>query len=291
MKSANPGGGGRANAATRGKASGTARVGKTATASAGNRRSPATAAERMSSVAKALTVLECVGFAERRTLHEIAAEVKLPKSTLLRLLQVLVTHGFVRRTAHGEYAVGLKMWRIGCNAVNSDAVRDQVMPLLRDLVERTGETAHYAVYEDGHSVYVEKVDGLHPIRSYTAVGGRSPAYATATGKALLAWRDEQEILEIGRRARRWTDSTHVGAEAVAREAARTRNQGYAVNEGEWRTSVWGVGAPVFDRHGAVVAAVGISGPRERVEPDVEAFADAVRGVARELSRWFGASSG
>ena len=131
-------------------------------------------AQSTTSAAKTLAVLECIGLAGTRSLAEIAAEMRLPKSTLLRLIGILVSKGFVRRTAHGEYALGLKMWRIGCNAVNSETVRDEVIPILRDLVERTGETAHYAVYEDGHSVYVEKVDGLHPIRSYTAVGGRSP---------------------------------------------------------------------------------------------------------------------
>jgi len=246
------------------------------------------ATPRMSSVAKALLVLECVGLSERRTLTEIAKEVGLPKSTLLRLLSVLTARGFLRRTAHGEYAVSLKMWQIGCAAFNAEAIRDEVIPLLRGLVDRTGETAHYAAYEDGCSVYVEKMDGLHPIRSYTAVGGRSPAYATATGKALLAWRDEREIAEVGRTAQRWTEATNVGAEAVLRAAAETRRLGYAVNRGEWRASVWGIGAPVFDRHGKVISAVGISGPRERLEPNVDAFAEVVRAAAKELSLRMGA---
>ncbi len=245
---------------------------------------------RISSVGKALLVLECIGLSPRRTLTEIAKEVRLPKSTLLRLIQVLVRHGFLRRTAHGEYAVSLKLWRIGCNAVDSEAVRDEVIPLLRNLVESTGETAHYAVYEDGHSMYVEKVDGLHPIRAYTKVGGRSPAYATATGKALLAWREADEIAEIGRSAKRWTGTTHVGAAEVTRDAALTRRTGYAVNRGEWRASVWGIAAPVFDRYGKAVAAVGISGPRERVEANVDAFARAVQSVAEELSSRFGATA-
>lgn len=252
--------------------------------------SAASTAPRMSSVAKALLVLECVGLSERRTLTAIAQEVRLPKSTLLRLVQVLVSRGFLRRTAHGEYAVSLKMWQIGCNAFNADAIRDEVLPLLRGLVDRTGETAHYAAYEDGSSVYIEKVDGLHPIRSYTAVGGRSPAYATATGKALLAWRDEREIAEVGRLAHRWTDATHVGADSVLRAAAETRRLGYAVNRGEWRASVWGIGAPVFDRHGKVISAIGISGPRERVEPNIKPFAEAVSAAAKELSRRLGASN-
>ncbi len=243
---------------------------------------------RMSSVAKALLVLECVGLSERRTLTAIAKDVGLPKSTLLRLVNVLITRGFLRRTAHGEYAVSLKMWQIGCTAFSAEAIRDEVIPLLRELVQRTGETAHYAAYEDGHSVYVEKVDGVHPIRSYTAVGGRSPAYATATGKALLAWRDEREIAEVGRAAHRWTETTNVGSEEVSREAAETRRRGYAVNRGEWRASVWGIAAPVFDRHRKVISAVGISGPRERIEPNVDAFAEVVTGAANDLSRRMGA---
>lgn len=248
----------------------------------------AKAMPRASSVGKALRVLECIGLSRHKTLAQIAGDVPLPKSTLLRLIQALIEHGFLRRTAHGEYAVSLKMWQIGCNALDSEAIRDEVIPLLRDLVDRTGETAHYAAYEDGCSVYIEKVDGLHPIRSYTAVGGRSPAYATATGKALLAWRDEAEIAEIGRSAKRWTDATRIGAESVMREAAATRRAGYAVNRGEWRASVWGIGAPVFDRHAKVIAAIGISGPRERIEPNVKAFATQVVAAATELSRRMGA---
>jgi IclR family KDG regulon transcriptional repressor len=255
------------------------------TAAATRRAAPAL--PRMSSVTKALLVLECIGLSKRRTLTEVAKEVALPKSTLLRLIQTLIARGFVRRTAHGEYAVSLKLWQIGCNALDSEAIRDEVMPLLNDLVGATGETAHYAAYEDGFSVYIEKVDGLHPIRSYTAVGGRSPAYATATGKALLAWRDEHEIAKVGRSARRWTDATKAGADEVLREAEHTRRVGYALNRGEWRASVWGIGAPVFDRHAKVIAALGISGPRERIEPNVRAYAKLVVAAAKSLSRRMG----
>jgi len=50
---------------------------------------------------------------------------------------------------------------------------------------------------------------------------------------------------VGRLAQRWTDATNVGADAVLQAAAETRRLGYTVNRGEWRASVWGIGAPVF----------------------------------------------
>ena len=206
----------------------------------------------------------------------------------MRLLAQLVDLGFVHRLEHGRYAVTLKVWRMGCNAVGYDGVRKHVIPLLTDLVRETGETAHYAVYEDGHGIYVEKVEGSHPIRAYTKIGGRSPAYASATGKALLAWRPASEIRRVGAAAEPFSKSTIVGADAVSKEAERVRADGYAVNRGEWRSGVWGIGAPVFDRLGAVIAAIGISGPRERIEPVIEPYAAIVMRAARMLSAEHGA---
>ena len=51
-----------------------------------------------------------------------------------------------------------------------------------------------------------------------------------------------------------------------REMERIREQGYAVNRGEWRESVGGVAAPVRDPGGMVIAAIGVSGPIERLRP-------------------------
>ena len=70
--------------------------------------------------------------------------------------------------------------------------------------------------------------------------------------------------------------------------ADIRRIGYAVNRGEWRESVWGIGAPVFDRYGKAIAAVGISGPGDRVEPNIKKFAEHVCSAAREVSRRHGA---
>ena len=61
------------------------------------------------------------------------------------------------------------------------------------------------------AVYVEKIDGLHPVRAYTSVGDRSPAHASATGKALLAGWPEQELRRVAAAAKPYTESTHTGS--------------------------------------------------------------------------------
>lgn len=242
----------------------------------------------MSSIAKAFAVLEYVGSAKRRSLTEIMAVIGLPRSTLLRMIATLVELDFLRRTGHGEYCVTLKLWRIGCNAVDYESVRDNVIPTLQRLVKETKETALYTVYDAGQATYVEKVDGLHPIRSYAVVGSHSPAYATATGKALLAWQTEAEIWRVGQATVQLTETTLIGVDALLAQVAEIRRTGIAINRGEWRSGVWGIAAPVFGRDRLAIAAIGVTGPRDRIEPQTNTFAASVLSAARELSAYHGA---
>jgi IclR family KDG regulon transcriptional repressor len=241
----------------------------------------------ISSIGKALAIVEFVGTKGRCRLAEIIQHTGMPRSTLLRVVGILIDSGFLRRAERGEYGIGLKLWRIGCTALDYESLHEFVVPALRTLVAETSETALYAVYDGGRAVYLEKVEGLHPIRAYAEVGGHSPAYATATGKCLLAWRHEDEIARIGEKAERFTGATRVGSKAALISAAEVRRNGFAVNRGEWRDGVWGVAAPVFGRDGLPLAAIGVTGPRNRVEPQVDLFSRAVLGAARKLSMHHG----
>jgi IclR family KDG regulon transcriptional repressor len=236
-------------------------------------------------VAKALAVLEYVALERLTTIAQLSERTGLPRSTLHRLIGTLIEQGYLYRTAHGHYRVSFKLWRIGSTAVDYDSIRENARAVLSQLVNETSETAHYSVYEDGYAVYVEKLDGLHPIRSYTAIGGRSPAYATATGKALLAWQDEAEISRVARGARRFTDTTRVGTAEILAEMKRIRESGYAINYGEWRHGVWGIAAPVLGPAGDILAAVGISGPEERFKSALESLSTKVCRAAAELSQY------
>jgi DNA-binding IclR family transcriptional regulator len=237
----------------------------------------------MTAIAKALTVLELAGRDESTGIGEIIAATGLPRSTVVRIVGELLSRQFLERTERGRYRPGPTIRGLARASSGDDAITARARDQLKRLVAATGETAHYAVYDAGFSVYVDKVDGSHPIRSYTKIGGRSPAYATATGKALLAWQDAQEIERVAAEGVAFTRTTRVGVPAVVAEEKRVRAVGYAVNRGEWRVGVWGVAAPVFDAQGGVVAAIGISGPEQRIRPRVADYAKLVVEYAARLS--------
>lgn len=217
-------------------------------------------------------------------LAEITAATGIPKPSVLRLMAILIDEGYVSRTSRGSYRLTSKLWRLATLIIHPLDLREHVRPALQGLVNETGETAHYSVYEEGRTVYVDKVDGLHPLRWYTKVGSTGPAHATATGKVLLAAQTDEEIRRVAALSEGYTGTTHRGVEAIFKEMTQIRRNGYAVNRGEWRKEVWGVAAPVKDLTGDVIAAVGTSGPKDRVASRLDEFIDATLRAATSLTQ-------
>ena len=238
----------------------------------------------MTAIAKALEILEIAGRDEATGIAQIVESTGLPRSTVVRIVNELMARQFLERAERGRYRPGSAIRSLARVSSGEDALLARARDALKRLVAATGETAHYAVYESGFSVYVDKLDGSHPIRSYTKIGGRSPAYATATGKVLLAWQDAKELGRVAKASEPFTPVTRVGVEAVTAEEKRVRALGYAVNRGEWRAGVWGVAAPVCDMQGIVVAALGISGPEQRIRPRVAEYAKLVVAHAAQVSQ-------
>jgi DNA-binding IclR family transcriptional regulator len=119
-----------------------------------------------------------------------------------------------------------------------------------------------------------------------------PCHCTATGKALLAWRDEWREAVLTQPLEEFTDRTNRGPEALRRELARTRARGYAVEDREFEPDTRALAAPVFSHTGEVVAALGVVAPAERMEAShYSEIGVAVVARARALSNDLGYGSG
>ncbi|MCJ0762568.1 IclR family transcriptional regulator [Variovorax terrae] len=218
---------------------------------------------------------------------ELALELGMGKSNVHRTLQALVELGYVvNEDSRGAYRASLKIWEVGARVIARLDVRRAASPAMQWLLEETRETVHLSVLDGDQVVYVDKLDSPEPVRAYSEIGGRAPAYCVATGKALLAWRDKPPALLRPAASPRqaFTPATLTDPAELVRELARIRAQGYAVNRGEWRASVWGVAAPIVDGTGQVVAAIGLSGPATRIKPTrVKSLAGLVTEAAQRVS--------
>jgi len=239
---------------------------------------------------KGLAVLEALAASrEPRGVTELAHELGLLKSNVHRLLQTLAARGYVRKdAASGRYECTLRIWELGALVAGRLDVRRVARPHAAALAERTAETVHVSVLDGTEVLYIDKVESPHPVRAYSQVGGRAPAYCVATGKALLAHAPDEVVAGLGGELGRYTPRTITDPEALRKELRRVREVGYAVNRGEWREAVGGLAAPVFDVSRAAVAAIGLSGPTDRLNPSrVREWAPLVVAAAGAISRELG----
>lgn len=215
---------------------------------------------------KGLRVLEWMARAKSSYgATDISRELGLTKSNAHRVLKTLEAAGYVRnRGEGGRYAMTFKLWELGQSTMSHIDLKAESFSAMSFLATQTRETVHLSMLDGNEVIYIDKIESPEPVRAYTTVGGRAPAYAVATGKAMLASQRPEVISSVAANLHRFTPNTIADEAALQLELARVREQGFAVNVGEWRESVGGLASPIRNGEGMVVAAIGISGPRTRV---------------------------
>jgi len=240
-------------------------------------------------VEKGLMLLEVLARSPQpRALADLVRELHMPKSNVFRLLNALATHRYIRRRPQdSRYELTLKLWELGNQASSRASITDAARPALDALAARIGESAQLAVFDGDESVFIDKADGAHPVRGFTRIGSRAPAYCCATGKAQLAYQPSEVVRRVASSMQRQTGETLGTARALERELAGVRDAGYAVNRGEWYEDVWGVAAPIRDRDGRVCASIGVWGPKQRLARRIDGAARAALIASSEVSAALG----
>lgn len=236
---------------------------------------------------KAFDLLEAIGLsAEGLDTQQLAIQLNLPRSTLYRLLGLLVERGMVRRDADKKrYRLGFRYLEMVRGAwLEPDLVAAASFEL-RSLRDLTGETAYLAVRESDHVLSLERCDGAHSHRSAAAMGQSKPMYCTGQGKAILSAMSEEERRELVKRMQLvpLTPLTITDKQRLFTELSVTRARGYAIDDEEIALGIRCVAAPVVDSAGNVRGALSIAGPayrlnRERLDllgPEVAASAQRV----------------
>lgn len=204
-----------------------------------------------------------------RGLTEIATHIEGPKATIHRLLATLRARGYVSQDKRSmAYSIGIRCFELGNLWARSFDLRSVAAPQLAHLNEVTGETVHLAVYDQGDSLYIDKIESSYDVVPKSHVGGRCPAAQVATGRVLLAHQPMDEIrAQLTTPLRVYTPDSLTEPDQLQSLLADVRQQGYAVNHGSYRPGVGGIAAPVRDHTGAVVAAIGLCLPEHRFGED------------------------
>lgn len=223
---------------------------------------------------------------------ELAQELKLPKTSLHRLLRTLEHGGFVVRTG-SLYRPGPESFRLAAalaGAAPSAQFPACARPVLEVLAEETGETVMLAVVSDKltESVYVEVIESPSPLRFAMRAGNRRPLFAVASGKAILAFQspEQQERYLSHADFLQFTVETTRKDEMPAL-LQRVRESGVVYDRNGIVDGASGVASPVFDQAGNVFSAVSIAGPTERIDARRGEFERVVIDAGQRISRVLG----
>lgn len=216
------------------------------------------------SVDRALDLLEVLAASEQPLgVSELAARTGLAEGTAHRLLRALVHRGYVAQDSARKYGLGTAALVLG--DASSRSLARGAQPFLRQMVDVSGETANLAVLDGDRVVYVAQAASPRRLRMFAEVGRSVPAHSTAVGKVLVAALPERTAAALVERAGlpRRTGRTLVDPDAFAAELRRTRERGWALDDGEEEDGVRCVAVPVVTR-GRTVAAASVSGPADRL---------------------------
>lgn len=222
-----------------------------------------------------------------RGVTELSRELGLPKSNVHRMLVTLEELGYLQQTSEKTYKLTLKLWQLGAAMMSRLDVKAVALPHMQRLVQATRESALLAVLDGFDAVYIDKVESDQPIQATTRVGSRVPAHCVGTGKAMLSYQSPDFLAAMLRTVRTHTSSTVSRPEALLDQLRLARERGYAVNRGEFRTGVTGIGAAILDPDGRVVAGVGVWGPDDRLAPMIERHAKYLLRCADDISHELG----
>ncbi len=242
-------------------------------------------------VERALLILSCFDDEHtERGISEIAQVVDLHKATAHRIVTTLVNYGYLERADDGQkYRMGLELANLGFKVIRRMDLRREALPYMKQLVEEWDETCDLSIFDHGKVFYIEVIRSTHALTITASVGQRLPAHCTASGKIFLAYLPPAELDAIlSEPLEAYTEQTISSPNELRVEFKNIRRQGFAIDNEEYEVGVCAVAAPIFNRAGMVIAALGCPNPTSRSTPErIERIAESFKQSAQAISHRMG----
>jgi IclR family acetate operon transcriptional repressor len=246
-----------------------------------------TSQNTIKSLDRAMEVFEFLSEAQGKSLAMISSEMGQSAATVYRILVTLEGRGLVEFDPNEQlWYIGAQAFVIGAKFLRRTSLVDRARPILRKLMEETGETANLGIEREGAVLFISQVETHATIRAFFPPGTLSPMHASGIGKALLAQMDEDRLDRIlaAQRFERFTKYTLTDLGHLRENLIEVREVGYSVDDEEKNLGMRCIAAPVFDVSDEAVAGISVSGPISRVgEGDVSHLSRAVKDAAQALS--------
>ena len=221
--------------------------------------------ERMMSLLDALAASP-----DAASLKQLAQATELHPSTAHRILAAMTAARFVERQDAGTYRLGIRLLELGGIVKSRISMREVAQPFMQELHEKIGEAINLGARHEDEIIYLERTSsGRSLVRVVYLVGGRAPLHLTSLGKLFLAADGPQQVKDYAKRTGLPGKTPHslTTLAALEKELDKVRRHGIAFDDEEAELGLKCVAAPIHDDAGDVVAALSVSAPADRHDPN------------------------
>ncbi len=223
----------------------------------------------VSSLARGLEVLRAFNRTRRKmTLSEVAAETGNTRAGARRILLTLVHEGYA--VADGKlFDLTPQVLELGYSVLSSKGAWDIARPFIDHLSEELRESVSAAVLDRFEVVYVTGTQYHRVISVGITVGARFPAYATATGRVLLAAQPEDQWPAILQNIplSPLTERTVIDRDQFRGILEEVRDKGWSLVDQELEIGLASIAVPLRNATGGLVGAINVGVPVIRMTPD------------------------
>lgn len=221
----------------------------------------------------------------------IADTVHLPKSSCHRLLNGLITRGYVKQVrAQGDYVLTTKVAALGLGFLSGSGIVDIAQPLIERLAETSGELVRLSIVDEDRLTWVAKAEGGRKgFRFDPDMGMDARLSCTSSGHAwMLTLSDERAVALVSKQGfgapKEYGPKAPTTVKALLGFLHAARVRGYAMIDEVFAPGMAAVAAPVQRSGRPTMAVISIAGPRQRLTPPrIQALAPALLAATEELA--------
>jgi len=223
----------------------------------------------LNSVEKALKILKA--FEGERPcwgVRELSTHLGFSPATVQRILQTLKSYAFVDQDSHTrQYRLGNIYFSFLHSLQRTYPVTQVAQSYMMQLLSRTQETVHLNVIERNERICIDNRESSQNLKGFMPIGSRSPLYAGASSKCLLAFSGGEFIEAYLQQVKLAviTKNTLVDQKKIRAELEIIRKQGYAASLGERNPGLGSLSAPIMDYRGSLLASISLAIPEIRYQ--------------------------
>ena len=220
--------------------------------------------DSLKSLSKGLQVYkEIVNFGKPILAMTLCDRLNINKSTMSRILQTLKDENYIEYIEDSNEIIPKTLEDEHSKKTKIQLLVEKTKPLLEEIYKLTNECAYLGIFDNNKILYLNQIDNSsRKVKTRNNIGLQAPLHTNALGKSILAFGNYNlEKLKLNQ----YTHNTITNIHSLNTTLEEVQKNGYSIDNSEYQDNMCCVAVPLFNQENILIAAVGISGSKERLD--------------------------